>query len=179
MKLIPLLLTAAIAVLPFVRSAETIRVFVTGETSGTIKGDHPADESIVGLAFEHAIISPRDAASGLPTGKRQHKPLTVVKAIDKATPLLYQALVNNETLSSVELKFYRTPERGGAPEHYYTISLQNASISSLRNWKPNTRDLSADRAGDLEEVSFTYQKITWTFVDGGITAEDDWEVPSV
>lgn len=35
-----------------------------------------------------AIVSPRDAASGLPTGKRQHKPVTIVKELDKSTPLL-------------------------------------------------------------------------------------------
>ena len=28
-----------------------------------------------------------------------------------------------------------------------------------------------------EHISFTYQKITWTFEDGGITSEDDWEQP--
>jgi type VI secretion system secreted protein Hcp len=26
-------------------------------------------------------------------------------------------------------------------------------------------------------VAFTYQKIEWTWVDGGITAMDDWESP--
>ena len=31
--------------------------------------------------------SPRDAASGLPTGKRQHKPLSLTKAIDKSSPM--------------------------------------------------------------------------------------------
>ena len=30
----------------------------------------------------------RDAASGLPTGKRQHKPLVVTKEVDKSTPKL-------------------------------------------------------------------------------------------
>ena len=30
----------------------------------------------------------RDAASGLPTGKRQHKPFTITKPVDKATPQL-------------------------------------------------------------------------------------------
>ena len=38
----------------------------------------------------HAIVSPRDAASGLPTGKRQHKPFTITKPVDKTTPLFYQ-----------------------------------------------------------------------------------------
>ena len=26
-------------------------------------------------------------------------------------------------------------------------------------------------------LEFTYQKIEWTWVDGGITASDDWEAP--
>lgn len=34
-------------------------------------------------------ISPRDPASGLPTGKRMHKPFVITKELDKATPLLY------------------------------------------------------------------------------------------
>ena len=35
---------------------------------------------------------------------------------------------------------------------------------------------SVTQAG-REHVSFTYQKIIWTYEDGGITAEDDWEAP--
>ncbi len=35
-----------------------------------------------------SVTSPRDAASGLPTGKRMHKPLTITKELDKTTPLL-------------------------------------------------------------------------------------------
>ena len=34
------------------------------------------------------IVSPRDPASGLPTGKRMHKPITITKEIDKSSPLL-------------------------------------------------------------------------------------------
>jgi len=33
--------------------------------------------------------------SGLPTGKRIHKPLIVLKRIDKSTPLLAKALTEN------------------------------------------------------------------------------------
>ena len=32
------------------------------------------------------IVSPRDAASGLPTGKRMHKPVVFTKELDKSTP---------------------------------------------------------------------------------------------
>ena len=30
---------------------------------------------------------------------------------------------------------------------------------------------------EREHISFCYQKVIWTFEDGGITSEDDWEAP--
>jgi hypothetical protein len=38
------------------------------------------------------VVSPRDAASGLPTGKRQHKPMTITKELDKSTPKLAESV---------------------------------------------------------------------------------------
>jgi hypothetical protein len=40
------------------------------------------------IVFNQAIVSPRDAASGLPTGKRMHKPFVITKEYDKSSPLL-------------------------------------------------------------------------------------------
>jgi len=34
----------------------------------------------------HGIVSPRDPASGLPTGKRQHGDIVITKEIDKGSP---------------------------------------------------------------------------------------------
>jgi prepilin-type processing-associated H-X9-DG protein len=64
---------------------------------------------------QYSIVSPRDSASGLPTGKRQHKPMVITKEWDKATPLLMQALVSNENITElptgeVELNFTVTGE---------------------------------------------------------------------
>jgi hypothetical protein len=42
----------------------------------------------VEIVFNQAIVSPRDAASGLPTGKRQHKPVVFTKEYDKSSPKL-------------------------------------------------------------------------------------------
>ncbi|MBM4377221.1 MAG: type VI secretion system tube protein Hcp, partial [Deltaproteobacteria bacterium] len=72
---------------------------LTGKTQGEIKGSVTQagrEDSIMVIAYNHEVVSPRDAASGLPTGKRQHKPLTVTKEIDKSTPLLMNVLTNNE-----------------------------------------------------------------------------------
>lgn len=127
-------------------------------------------------AFNHEVISPRDTASGLPTGKRQHKPLRIVKSFDKASPLLMNALVNNENLTEVVFSFYQ-PSKAGKEQLYYTVQLTNANIAGIRPYVLNVKDPNLTRFPDMEEISFTYQKITWTYVDGGITAEDDWETP--
>lgn len=44
-------------------------------------------------------------------------------------------------------------------------SLTNASIASRVEH------------GMQEQIGFAYQKITWTWIDGGVSAEDDWEAP--
>ena len=112
------------------------------------------------IGVSHEIISPRDAASGLPTGKRQHKPFVITKELDKSTPLLLNALVQNENLPQVTFTYLRD----GKP--VATVKLTNASLATY------------DAHGESETWSFTYQKITWTWLDGGITAEDDWQSPT-
>lgn len=145
-----------------------IHMSVLATTQGQIKGSCTArgrENTIVVDSIDHGIISPRDAASGLPTGKRQHRPVKVTARIDKATPLLFNALINNENLNEVRLQFWATDSTGGLSQ-YFTIELVNASISGIQMG-----------ARDQIEISFVYQKIIWTWMDGGITAEDDWEAP--
>ena len=159
--------------------AETFFMKLTGKLQGDIEGDvvqRGKEGSIQVLTMTHEIVSLRDAASGLPTGKRQHKPIVVRIPVDKSFPKLYQALVTNESLSSVEIKSFDAPSgRSGAAaqKHAWTLTLTNASIAGISSLtqagaKPNDKD-------QLLEVSFTYQKIEWTWVNGGITATDDWE----
>ena len=176
MKPILIFVTGCLLAVQAADAADPFRMVVTGQSTGDIQGEGP-EGSIEGLAYQHEIVSPRDAASGLPTGRRQHKPFTIVKPIDKATPLLHKLLTTNEN-SQVTLIFYRRSPQTGAQEQYYTITLTNASVVSIRDWKPNTRDLSADRAGDLQEISVTSQQIPWTNTTGGVTHEADRESPS-
>lgn len=140
---------------------------IEGAKQGMIKGDRK-DGAVTLLNFSHGVTSPRDAGSGLATGKRQHKPLTIVKPIDKSSPLLYNALVSNEPLKSVSVVIAQgMAGKGGAPMPVYTIDLINASIASI------TQHVN-ESGMPYEEVSFTYQSIRWTWLDGGIMAEDSW-----
>jgi type VI secretion system secreted protein Hcp len=129
------------------------------------------------IGFNHEVVSPRDAASGLPTGKRQHQPLTITKEIDKSSPLLMIALTTNEKLPEVTLRFWQ-PSRSGKEFQYYTIQLENAAISDIRQEMLNNKYPENMQHKEREHVSFVYQKITWIYEDGGITSSDDWLVPS-
>ena len=150
-----------------------------GNKQGDIKGSvtqKGREGKLMIIAFNHEVVSPRDAASGLPTGKRQHKPISVTKEADKATPLLYSALVNNEQITAWKLEFWE-PSTTGAEKQFYTIELLNASIAGIRAEMLNNKYPENMQHREREHITFCYQKITWTYTDGGISAEDDWESP--
>lgn len=156
-----------------------------GAKQGDIKGSvtQKGREGMIAVhSFHHGIVSPRDAASGLPTGKRQHKPFVITKEIDKSTPLLHAALTNNENITSWELKCF-TPKisaAGGAGQevNHFTVKLTNANIASIEDIMENNLRPDDAKLPLMQEVAFTYQKIEWTWVDGGISSADDWETPN-
>ena len=127
-------------------------VMVTGQKQGQF-----SQTPIEVIAVSHEIVSPRDPASGLPTGKRQHKPFTITMAWGASTPLFLNALTQNENLSSVVFTL-------GTGSNAPMITLANASVSQY------------DQNGSNATFQFTYQKITWTV--GNVTAQDDWETPA-
>src|SRR5262245_59950712 len=154
---------------------------VKGQKQGDIKGSvtqKGREGKIMIIAVSHDVVSPRDAASGLPTGKRMHKPFVLTQELDKSVPLLYNVLVNNENILEWELQHW-TPSATGAEKQHYTVKLTNANIASIAFRMPNNKHPDLMKFTEYEEIAFTYQKITWTWLDGGITAEDDWEAPVV
>ena len=99
-----------------------------GTKQGTIKGGSPRRHGwteVFSISFGEQ--TPLDAGTGQLTGKRQHKPVVIVKQRDQATPLLLQACVTNEVLDSVSLSFAR-PNSDGKEEVYQTIELTNGAI---------------------------------------------------
>ena len=157
-----------------------------GVKQGQIKGSvtqKGREDKIMVIAVSHEVISPRDPASGLPTGKRMHKPFVITKELDKATPLLYNVLVNNENITEWELQFWAPQIKAGGSMgtevQHYTVKLVNANISSIQFRMLNNKNPELMKYAEFEEIAFTYQKITWTWKDGGIEASDDWESPVV
>ena len=123
----------------------------------TITGNGFPTDAITVEGVSHEIVSPRDIATGQSSGKRQHKPITVVKEWGASTPLLMNALVNNQNLTSVLIGLLRNGQSVG------TIKLTNAHVSGYVTH------------GLTESWSFTYQKIEWAA--GTAVAQDDLLAP--
>lgn len=163
---------AGVALAPLSEADAALNAYLKlkGQKSGEIKGSvtqKGREGRIAVIAVSHSIVSPRDAASGLPTGKRMHKPLVISKLVDRSTPLLSGVLVNNENLSEAVFTVYEPNVKLGE-SLAYTIKLVNASISSIQ--------LRTDADGRLiEDISFVYQKIEWAWADGGVAFVDDWQ----
>ena len=52
------------------------------------------------------------------------------------------------------------------------MRLTGARIANIGLRMLNNKNPENTRYAEYEEVSFTYQKIEWTWTDGGITATD-------
>jgi type VI secretion system secreted protein Hcp len=150
-----------------------------GQRQGEIHGPVTLagrENTIAVHSFSHQIVSPRDPASGLPTGRRQHQPLQILKEVDKTSPLLWSVLVSNENLVDWALQFWTAAEEaGGEEQRVYTIRLTNASIASIEESMNDNQDPVTGKLPLREEISFTYQKIEWIWADGEVTSEDSWE----
>ena len=149
-------------------------VTVEATKQGRLKGESPRaahQDKLAGIAFRYTVGSPRDAASGMASGKRQHQPITFVKEWGAASPQLFQALTTNESLKSVLFEFMKTNDNG---EEYvfHTIRLTNAFISEIEQYIDVADTPTVDRQ-PLEKVSVTFQRIELENIDGGTSAIDE------
>ncbi|MCM0082095.1 Hcp family type VI secretion system effector [Geomonas sp. Red32] len=152
---------------------------LVGEKQGKIEGScdmQGREGSILVYAMDHDVSIPRSSTDGLATGKRVHGALTVTKEYDKSSPKLYQALCTGEHLKNVTIKWYRITKQG-TEEHYFSHVLEDAIVVKMRPTMPVTLLAANDPYRHMEEVSFTYKKIKWTWEPNGIEAEDSWTVP--
>jgi type VI secretion system secreted protein Hcp len=158
--------------------AETVHLYL--KANGTdIKGNSAQlsmgrADSIECVYYEQAVSTAREAGSGMATGRRRYEPIIIRKRIDKATPLLFKALANNEVVDGV-LKFFRpNPTGDGTTEQFYTVEFKGGRVSSLKNYSPDCIDPVSTNQPPMEELGFVFNTIIWTYMDGGITHQDTW-----
>ena len=155
---------------------------IVGQKSGPVKGSitqKGRENSIGVIAASHSIVIPRDLQTGLPSGRRMHKPFVFTKELDRATPVLYNMLCTNENIPTATFRFWapklKSSSGVGAEIQNYTVKLTNAKIASYDFRKTNIHLAELGSFAEYEEIVLTYQKIEWTWNDGKISAGDDWD----
>lgn len=147
---------------------------VTSSKTGVIKDQGmPAKHSdkieLIGYSFDAGTPT---AGTGAATGRRTHNPLSVTKNSNQSSVLLFGAQSKSEVLSKVVLEIWKTNPQGQEIMEQ-TIELTNAVITYFRQGYDNNPAPGGNR-GPVDEIRFAYQKITYTYVNGGITTEDNW-----
>jgi type VI secretion system secreted protein Hcp len=120
------------------------------------------------LAAIHDLISPNDFTQDV-SGKLRHEPYKIIKETDRATPLLYKALVNNEVLSEFKLDFFRQTGNVVIVQNVYSVKLINARITGIRFEMPHTKKADTLSLNEYEEISFVYDSIEWTWHVGNVS----------
>jgi len=150
--------------------ANQFYVTIAGTRQGAFKPDTvvAGAPKLIGLSCTVQLSSPRDAATGQASGKRQWKPLTVTKEWGPSSPQIFQALATNEVLKTVLVEFIR-PDPRGPDSTYATITLTNGAVADVRQYTD-----AGPPYRQLEEIAFTFQKIEIRDVAGNTSFDDDW-----
>ena len=133
-----------------------MNLWVESENSGNIEGSETTagrEGSMQVLGYHHQISASAESTN-------QFYPFRIVKYVDKASPLLMQAMCNRENLENVILRFYRDTGLGNF-EEYYRIELVDAKIIQIESH-------ALESGGFTETLSFNYMSITWIWIEGGI-----------
>lgn len=127
----------------------------------------PGTDSFPVLSVAHSISSPRDSASGLATGRRQHKPFVITTNVGTTTPQLYGLFVTAQNVAKIQIKQMASV----SPRDTFNGKLQVVSTTTLID----AQIASIVRYGTTIEIALTYRTINWQYTNGGIEAADDWE----
>jgi type VI protein secretion system component Hcp len=131
---------------------ERFYVRIVGARQGAFAGD-ATDAAragwLTGVAFAQVAASPRDIASGTAAGAPRAGQIEVTLRWGAASPQLFTALYENESLTSVVCEFLHAGAAAGQPFQRLTIS--DASVAGLRR-------AAGDRPS-LETVSLLAGKI--------------------
>ncbi|MBF0466346.1 MAG: Hcp family type VI secretion system effector [Nitrospirae bacterium] len=158
--------------------AMPLHMELTGEKQGKIEGScdmKGREGTIFVYSLQHGVSIPYHTGgtggASIASGKRVHSPLQITKQTDKSTPKLLLALSTGENIKELKIKWYRISKQG-KEEHYFTTKLESAVIVDAH------MHFVEGGGGHMEQISFAYKKITWTWEVDGVETSDDWSAPS-
>jgi type VI secretion system Hcp family effector len=127
---------------------------IDGQVQGVFPGC--ATRSQVVGQTEVAVLKQEDRANSVNT---EAATLLVVAEICKQSPSVLRAMATNESLT-VTISWWKTTPIGSTIK-YYESKFENAQVTAIRHLRSS---------GLLEEVEFSYSKLTETYVSSGASS---------
>ncbi|MCF4996335.1 type VI secretion system tube protein Hcp [Pseudomonas syringae] len=149
---------------------------INGKTQGLISGGCSTQNSIgnkcqVGHVDEIMILSySHNMVNAGNINKPTHSPIVITKNVDKASPLLAQALSTREELNCT-ISFYRVSSVG-MQEKFYSITISGGIVADLTLEMPHA--ILQNDAEPQEHMAIRYREITWTHHAAGTSGYSMW-----
>ncbi|RMH96333.1 MAG: type VI secretion system tube protein Hcp [Calditrichaeota bacterium] len=137
-----------------------------------LEGPRENGSSLV-FEYDHQVYLPYDREENRIQGSRRISAFTITKDVDRLTPQLYEMVCLGRTCQKVQITLYRIAPESGDEEEYFHYILEDAKIVSVENLMPSTKIESNENIGHLEQVKFLAKKLTWEYLDGGITYTEE------
>jgi type VI secretion system secreted protein Hcp len=139
------------------------------------RGDAGHHGLITVVSFGSGIVVPRDMSSGIATGAAHIQPVTFTKFFDRSSPLLWQALSQNEELEEVKCDFFRNDPNGmPKPENFFRITWKHATLVEGRAYVPLTINPQNGFFQNMEDWSFTFKHVKWEQIPDSTSGEYGW-----
>ena len=132
------------------------------------------------LGYMLELKSPRDAANGQTSGKRQYQPVILWKNSGASSPQFFKTLVTNEIIKKITLQYYKPDEVYKQNELAYTIEFDNVSIAGFRHVRrtPENPEFRAISSGLYDEIRIVFERMTLTDNKAKTTCADFWKSPN-
>jgi type VI secretion system secreted protein Hcp len=102
---------------------------------------------------QSSVIGPGSSGGAARAGRADVSSVTIMKILDKTSPLLFDDCVTGNILTTVDV-IYDKP-LGDQQEDFFKIHLDNALITNI--------SLSGSQENPTESVSFAFEKITVSY----------------
>jgi hypothetical protein len=136
--------------------AYTLSAVVTG-----VNGASKQPWSVTIPVRSYVIKAPRDSASGNSTGRRAYKPVRFSFHKSALSLQFGAAIAREDKIRSVKFDFH--PVTSAPSTSVVVHGLDHASLEVVDEY--------------VEATFPTYEKITWTWLEGQKTQTDEWTVP--
>ena len=122
-------------------------------------------DEIMVLSYTHNMVNIGNI------NKPTHRPILITKNVDKASPLLAQALSSREEIKCT-INFYRVSSFG-LQEKFYSVSINGGVIADLTLEMPHV--ILHHDAEPQEHIAIRYRDITWTHHVAGTSGYSTWK----